>query len=226
MPVYSDDDMLMLSGIQHFMFCPRQWALIHLEQQWADNRLTAEGEVLHKNVDNPFYRQKNGNVITLRSVHIASSILGLYGMTDAIELSPADDSDEDVILHPDYPGLWHVLPVEYKRGIPKHNEVDEVQLAAQCICLEEIYGIKIRQGALFYWEQRSRELISINDSLRSLTAKIAEQMHKVFSSGRTPVCDKKPHCKNCSLKDLCLIELTERGSVKSYLKSGLYEETT
>ena len=224
MPCYSDDEMLMLSGIQHFMFCPRQWALIHLEQQWTDNRLTAEGEVLHKNVDNPFYRQKNGEVITLRSVHIASSTLGLYGMTDALELSPADNSDVCTIRHPNYPGLWHILPVEYKRGSPKRNEVDKVQLAAQCICLEEMYGIHIEQGALFYWEIRSRELISIDDYLRTLTANIAEEMHRVYASGQTPPGDKKPHCKNCSLKDLCIVELAELGSVKSYLKHGLYEE--
>lgn len=89
--MFKEDEMLMLSGIQHYMFCPRQWALIHIEQQWEDNKLTVEGQLLHKNVDNPFYRQKNGDVITLRSVHIASKELGLYGITDAIELKPTDN---------------------------------------------------------------------------------------------------------------------------------------
>ena len=107
--------MLMLSGIQHFMFCPRQWALIHIEQQWAENKLTTEGQILHKNVDNPFYRQKNGDVITLRSLHIASKELGLYGVTDAVELIPADSS-EDAITHNRYKGYWKPYPVEYKRG--------------------------------------------------------------------------------------------------------------
>lgn len=100
--MYTDDEMLMLSGIQHYMFCPRQWALIHIEQQWAENRLTAEGNILHENVDNPFYRQKNGDVITLRSVPVASKTLGLYGITDAVELMPADSS-ADAITHPKYP---------------------------------------------------------------------------------------------------------------------------
>ena len=103
--MYTEDEMLMLSGIQHFMFCPRQWALIHIEQQWAENKLTTEGQILHKNVDNPFYRQKNGDVITLRSLHIASKELGLYGVTDAVELIPADSS-EDAITHNRYKGYW------------------------------------------------------------------------------------------------------------------------
>ncbi len=223
--MYTEDEMLMLSGIQHFMFCPRQWALIHLEQQWDDNRLTAEGEILHKNVDNPFYRQKNGGVVTLRSVHIASDSLGLYGMTDALELTPAADTESDTVGHPDYPGRWHVLPVEYKRGTTKRNEVDEVQLAAQCICLEEMYGINIRQGALFYWEDRHRDLIYIDEPLRKLTGELADQMHCIYKSGKTPAVIKKPHCRNCSLKDLCLVELDGCGSAEKYLKSALYAET-
>ncbi len=118
----------MLSGIQHFMFCPRQWALIHIEQQWAENKLTTEGSILHSNVDNPFYRQKNGDVITLRSLHIASRELGLYGVTDAVELIPSD-SREDSITHNKYKGFWKPYPIEYKRGHSKPDERDEVQLA-------------------------------------------------------------------------------------------------
>lgn len=153
--MYTDDEMLMLSGIQHYMFCPRQWALIHIEQQWAENRLTAEGNILHENVDNPFYRQKNGDVITLRSVPVASKTLGLYGITDAVELMPADSS-ADTITHPKYPGLWKPYPVEYKRGHSKPDERDEVQLAAQAMCLEEMYGIHHLCGALLQRSEASR----------------------------------------------------------------------
>ena len=128
--MYSEDDMLMLSGIQHFRFCPRQWALIHIEQQWNDNRLTIEGQILHKHVDDPFYRQKCGDQITLRAVNIASRELGLYGISDAIELFPSQ-STENTIHHPKYPGRWKPIVVEYKHGKPKRNEIDEVQLAAQ-----------------------------------------------------------------------------------------------
>ena len=113
--MYNEDDMLMLSGIQHFRFCPRQWALIHIEQQWDDNRLTIEGQILHKHVDDPFYRQKCGDQITLRAVNIASRELGLYGISDAIELLPSS-SFENTILHPNYPGRWQPVAVEYKIG--------------------------------------------------------------------------------------------------------------
>ena len=122
--MYTEDEMLMLSGIQHYMFCPRQWALIHIEQQWAENKLTTEGNILHKNVDNPFYRQKNGDVITLRSLHVASKELGLYGITDAVELIPSD-SPKDAITHNRYKGYWKPYPIEYKRGRHKPDERDE-----------------------------------------------------------------------------------------------------
>ena len=125
--MYSEDDMLMLSGIQHFRFCPRQWALIHIDQQWEENRLTIEGQILHHHVDDPFYRQKCGDLITLRAVHIASHELGLYGISDAIELHPSS-SEEDSIQHSKYPGRWQPVIVEYKHGKPKKNEIDEVQL--------------------------------------------------------------------------------------------------
>lgn len=128
---YSDDDMLMLSGIQHFRFCPRQWAMIHMEQQWADNRLTAEGTQQHQHVDDAFYRQKCGDHIALRSVSLASHELGLYGISDVIELHPTDD-EANSISHPSYPGRWLPYPVEYKHG---------------------------RRTFLTAWQQRKRETI-------------------------------------------------------------------
>lgn len=158
--MYTEDEMLMLSGIQHYKFCPRQWALIHIELLWEDNRLTTEGNILHENVDNPFYRQKNGDVITLRSLHIASKELGLYGITDAVELIPSD-SPNDAITHHRYPGYWKPYPVEYKRGRQKPDERDEVQLAAQVMCLEEMYHINIPYAALYYNEPKRREIITI-----------------------------------------------------------------
>lgn len=160
MAYYDDDQMLMLSGIQHYMFCPRQWALIHIEQQWSENRLTAEGQLLHQNVDNPAYRQKNGDVITLRSVHIASHSLGLYGVTDAVELL-SSDSSTDSITHPRYQGYWKPYPIEYKRGHCKPDERDKVQLAAQVICLEEMYNIHIPEGALFHDSARAFHLCGL-----------------------------------------------------------------
>ena len=182
---YEEEDMLMLSGIQHFMFCPRQWALIHIEQQWADNRLTSEGNLLHQIVDNPAYRHKNGNTITLRAVHIASHTLGLYGISDAIELIPSDTAS-NAITHPRFPGYWRLYPIEYKRGRPKPDERDEEQLVAQVICLEEMYGIHITEGALFYNETKHRKKVTIDEHLRQLTVQLCEAMHKTFDRGITP----------------------------------------
>ena len=223
--MYSEEDMLMLSGIQHYMFCPRQWAIIHLTQDWEDNRLTIEGHLLHQNVDNPFYRQKCGNTIVLRSVHIASATLGLYGLTDAVELTPSETAS-NAIRHPNYPGYWTMMPVEYKHGKHKPMPCDEVQLAAQVICLEEMHHIHIDYGALFYNEVRRREIISINQDLRNLTEDCAQQMHHIFESRTMPKAEYSSQCKRCSLIDTCLPEIGERQKVSAYLNKNLYEETT
>ena len=223
--MYCEDEMLMLSGIQHFVFCPRQWALIHIEQQWAENRLTMEGNILHEKVDDPFYRQKNGDVITLRSLHVASKKLGLYGITDAVELIPSD-SFENSITHNRYKGFWKLYPVEYKRGKHKPDERDEVQLAAQAMCLEEMYDINIPFGALYYNEEKHREKVAISEQLRKTTERCAIQMHEIFKSGVIPKVVKTSHCRNCSLIDICLPETERRQQVSTYLNRNLYEDIT
>ena len=218
---YDEDDMLMLSGIQHFRFCPRQWALIHLEQQWEDNRLTVEGQLLHKHVDDPFYRQKCGDHIMLRSVPVASHELGLYGVTDVIELRPTDDP-KDSIARPRYPGRWIPVPVEYKHGHPKKNEVDEVQLAAQAMCLEEIYPIHVSYGIFFYAEIRHRVEVEITPRLRGIVKECAEAMHTLYKNQIVPPPENSKHCLRCSLKDICLPELADCIKVKNYLQNHLY----
>lgn len=222
--MYTDDDMLMLSGIQHFRFCPRQWALIHIEQQWAENRLTTEGKILHKRADDPFYRQKCGEQIALRSVSIASHELGLYGVSDVVELHPTDDVANS-IRHPKYPGLWQPYPVEYKHGRPKRNKVDEVQLAAQVMCLEEQYGIAIPFGAFFYAEVRQRVEVCIDEELRTVVRTCAGEMHEIFTEGKLPPIHCGKHCEKCSLKDICMPETADCSKVSYYLKKNLYEET-
>ena len=223
--MYSDDDMLMLSGIQHFRFCPRQWALIHVEQQWTENRLTAEGRILHKRVDDPFYRQKCGDFISLRSVSIASHRLGLYGVTDVVELHPTDNANNS-ITHPKYSGLWQPYPVEYKRGRPKQNSVDEVQLAAQAMCLEEQYGIEIPYGAIFYAEIRQRVEVEFTSELRNIVQECAERMHAMFQSGALPPVSRGKHCEKCSLKDICLPQIENCMKASYYLNKYLHEEIT
>lgn len=223
--MYAEEDMLMLSGIQHYMFCPRQWALIHIEQQWDDNRFTTEGNILHRNVDNPFYRQKNGDVITLRAVHVASKRLGLYGITDAIELLPVDE-ETNAIRHARYQGFWKPFPIEYKRGHSKPNACDEVQLAAQVMALEEMYQIHIPFAALYYGEVKHREVITISNHLRQLTEKCANEMHCMFKKGTIPPPNKQRHCKSCSLKDICMPNIDTCTTAKHYLEKNLYESTT
>lgn len=218
------DDYLLLSGIQHFVFCPRQWALIDIDQKWDDNRLTMEGNLLHDNVDNPAYRQKNGEVITLRRVAVASSRLGLYGFSDAVEHLPATES-ENAITHPAYPGHWHLRPVEYKHGKPKPDLRDKVQVVAQAICLEEMHHITISEGAIYYGTTHGRQTFAIDDELRQFAAECASQMHQIFSSGAMPPPIKKAHCRNCSLFDECMPSAPRAAAASAYIKTCLYEET-
>jgi CRISPR-associated exonuclease Cas4 len=208
------------------MYCARQWALIHIEQVWDDNKLTAEGTLLHTVVDNPFYRQKNEDKITLRGVKLASETLGLYGIADAIELQPTIDVNNS-ITHPKYSGRWIPYIIEYKHGKPKYNEIDEVQLTAQVICIEEMYNIHVSEASLFYFETKHRERIVISPKLRELTFSLADEMHRIFNTGEIP----KPsqhikQCRNCSLRDLCIPQLQRCTSASTYIKNNLYETSS
>lgn len=223
--MYTEDDMLMLSGIQHYRFCSRQWALIHIEQLWEDNRLTTEGNILHRHVDDSFYRQKCGDYVCLRSVHIASRELGLYGLTDVVELHPSDNNC-NTIIHPKYPGRWIPYPIEYKHGRPKRNEVDEVQLAAQAMCLEEAYQINIERGAFFYAETKHRIEVIFTKELRNIVRDCAEAMHILYQSAKIPHAEYRKCCNKCSLFNVCMPSSKKSVKASGYLKKNLYEETT
>lgn len=212
---YAEDDMLMLSGIQHFVVCPRQWALIHIEQQWKENVSTVEGQILHQRVDDPTQRMLNSDTITLRAVHIASKRLGLYGISDAIELHHTED-EQNSITHHRYKGRFIPHPVEYKRGHQKVNDCDIMQLVAQVMCLEEMYDVKIPSASLFYWEVRRREEIEITDELRSDAEHYAEEMHRIYSERFTPLASFGPKCRKCSLHDICMPDM--KNNVNNYLK--------
>lgn len=217
---YSEEEMLQLSGVQHFVFCPRQWALIHIEQLWADNSLTVEGSLLHENVDNPFNREVNGpSVITLRGLRLCSSRLGLSGIADAVEIHPYPDAPagKQAILKS---GLFDALPVEYKRGKSKINDCDRLQVVAQSVILEEMLKIKITRGAVFYWETRHREYIDISEDLRGNLHTVVAMMHDIARSNILPSPIKKPHCRSCSLLDVCIPSLSGRSALK-YLKNSL-----
>lgn len=218
--LYTEEEMLQLSGIQHYVFCPRQWALIQIEQLWADNQLTAEGSLLHENVDNPFVRETNGSdILTLRGLRLASSRLGLSGIADAVEIHPKPGAPtvKQALLKSK---LFEALPVEYKHGRSKSNNCDRMQVTVQAMILEDMLGIHIDRGAIFYWESRHREYFEISDYLRIEATKMTEEMHAIMTSNRLPAAVKKSHCKNCSLFDYCLPSLTGRSASK-YLTDSI-----
>ena len=222
MDKYSDEDLLMLSGIQHIVFCERQWALIHLEQQWAENVLTIEGQLLHERADDPFEDEKKGDAIIWRALQLVSYNLGLTGKTDVVELVKAPGTDADSIEIKGKKGRWKLIPVEYKHGKPKSDHCDEVQLCAQAMCLEEMHKTNIREGFIYYEAIRHRTRVDFSQTLRKQVEFFAKRMHDIYETGITPPSDFKPHCRSCSLKDLCLPNsMTDKFSVNEYLKNAL-----
>lgn len=207
--MFSEEDFLPLSGLQHLLFCERQWALIHLEQQWDENRLTAEGRLLHARVDELSVEQREG-VRTVRALPLRSFRLGLSGRADVVEF-PHDKSSP--------------CPVEYKRGRNKITDVDRVQLCAQAICLEEMLDVNITEAHLFYHQTRRRIRIALDPELRKKTELLAIRMHNLYSSGQTPAPVFLPHCKNCSLINLCQPSaLVERGKATTFFRRSIYRQ--
>jgi CRISPR-associated exonuclease Cas4 len=203
---YTSDELLPLSGIQHFVFCRRQWALIHIEQQWKENALTAEGRIMHKRADDPFFTETRNGVITARSVPIASYRLGLSGVCDVVEFTASPDG----VKLPGRDGLYLAAPVEYKRGREKRDPCDEAQLCAQAICLEEMLSVAIPRGWLFYGETRHRVEVELTAELRQLVREMSDEMHAYFSRGYTPRVKTSKACRSCSLADVCLPGLQEK----------------
>lgn len=187
-----EDDvrLIPISALQHMLFCPRQCALIHLEQQWAENRYTAEGRILHERADH-FGHERRRGIHTTTALPLAHEALGLTGKADVVEF---DERQASTIIR----------PIEYKRGRPKAHRADEVQLCAQALCLEEMLDSKIAQGALFYGKTRRRTLVAFDEELRALTLDIIAKTRALFDSNRTPSAfyDTK-RCDPCSLIDVC-----------------------
>ena len=185
----ADDDALPISGLQHLAFCPRQWALIHLEQVWVENVRTAEGRLLHERADLPG-ESRRGSLRTVRGMWLRSERLHLTGRADIVEFKPEP------------------FPVEYKRGKSKPNDCDTVQLCAQALCLEEMLQTTIERGAIFYGNPRRRLEVEFTLQLRTRTEELAATMHRLYRSGVTPAATPGPYCSSCSLVDVCLPEAT------------------
>ena len=243
-PAAPDDSLVMISALQHYLFCKRQCALIHLEGAWGENWLTAAGRVLHERVD----ERKSESRRDLRqatAVRLVSHRLGVMGVADMVEFhrdaatspvsclpsgaspvsrlsSSTSPSAPLAAPLPGLPGLWRPFPVEYKRGRPKSHRADEVQLCAQAMCLEEMLGVFIPAGALFYGEPRRRADVAFDAPLRALTEDVAKGVRDLFASGVTPPPTFGKWCASCSLVEECRPKLfASHRSAKAWLEREL-----
>ena len=207
---YTEEDLLPLSALQHVVFCERQCALIHVEQVWDENLFTAQGRIMHERVHERD-RESRGDVRIERGVPLRSLRLGLIGKADVVEFHRIDE------------GKWQPFPVEYKRGKPKADDCDRVQLCAQALCLEEMLDVEVSSGALFYGKTRHRLDVTFDHALREKTEKAAKRVREMIQSGVNPKANYTKKCKSCSLQVHCMPKLPQKRSVKTYL-SMMVEE--
>lgn len=210
---YSEDDLLMLSALQHLIFCERQCAFIHIEQLWIENKFTAEGRIMHNRVHKED-SESRGNIRTEFGVSLRSLRLGITGQADVVEFHHCKSESGK---------YWQPFPVEYKRGRPKKDNSDKVQLCAQAICLEEMLYIEIPCGALYYGKNRRRQDVEFTSDLRAETANTAKRLHELIDSGVTPKPVYSKKCENCSFEESCMPKSLEKvRSVKDYLTKTVF----
>ena len=218
--MYSEDEYLMLSGVQHFAFCRRQWALIHIEQQWEENSRTVDGNIMHERVHDPEFHEKRGELVITRAMAVSSARLGISGECDAVELRKSDNGIELFGLD----GKYTVTPVEYKRGEPKEDDCDAVQLMAQALCLEDMLCCDIPFGYLYYGEIRRRVKVVFDDELRKRAEEIIQEMHELYKKQYTPKVKRRKHCNACSLKNICLPVICGNKKASDYVEQMLDTE--
>ena len=214
-----EDDYLMISGIQHYEFCARQWALIHIEQQWEENVKTVQGNELHKKADQPFIKEKRKGTIISRAMPVHSHELRITGICDVVEFV----EHEEGIQLSKYPGKYRVYPVEYKRGFPKKHDADILQLVAQAMCLEEMLVCEINEAFMFYHEIKRRVKIEITPELRESVKIKISRMQELYQRKHTPKVKTGNWCKNCSLQNIRLPKLMNTESAKRYIEKRLSE---
>lgn len=208
---YAEDDLIALSALQHFVFCERQCALIHIEQVWSENVLTAEGRLMHERAHDE-RRESRRNVHIETSVPLRSLNLGLIGKADVVEFHHRED------------GIWMPFPVEYKRGKPKRDDSDKVQLCAHALCLEDMLAVSIQNGALFYGRTRHRQDVAFDVYLRKETEEMACRVRALLASGITPPAVYAKRCEQCSLLELCLPKtMQKKRTVRAYIARMLSE---
>ena len=210
---YSEEDLIMISAIAHFYYCGRRCALVHVEQLWDENIFTAEGRIMHERAHEQG-QESRGNVRIERGLPLRSLRLGLVGKADVVEFHRLDE------------GRWLPFPVEYKRGKPKPDDCDKVQLCAQALCLEEMLQTEVPAGALYYGRTKHRLDVAFDQALRDETEKAAHKVHELIDSGITPkAVYSAKKCKSCSLFDRCLPQVVQKKrSVITYLKRMTGEE--
>lgn len=218
---YKEEDYLMLSGIQHFSFCRRQWALIHIEQQWDENLRTVEGNLFHQKAHDGYSSEKRKDVIISRGMPVFSRKMGVSGVCDIVEFHRDDEKGISIYGRE---GKYLVYPVEYKKGQPKEEESDLLQMAAQAMCLEEMLACDITKGYLFYGEIRRRIEVVLDEGLRQRVSDSFAEMHQYFQRRFTPKVKRTKACNACSLKNLCLPQLMKDRSVKEYISRRIGEE--
>ncbi len=218
--MYQEEEYLSLSGLQHFAFCRRQWALIHIEQQWKENLRTVEGNLFHHRAHDEQQRERRGDTLILRGLSVFSARLGITGKCDVVEFHTAA---KGITLQGEE-GTWEPYPIEYKRGAPKGHNADALQLCAQAMCLEEMLCCNISEGALFYGETRRRTVVCFNEMLRQQVSDLLKEMHMLYARGYTPRVKPSKGCNACSLKEICLPTLQRRGPVSRYLQQGMEEK--
>ena len=219
MTEYKEDEFLMLSGIQHFTFCRRQWALIHIEQQWEENLRTVEGNIMHNRAHDNALTECRGDLLVSRGIAVFSRSLGISGVCDVVEFHK---NKKGVQLY-GREGSYKVVPVEYKKGAPKNHDADTLQLTAQAMCLEEMLLCDIPVGYLYYGETRRRSKVEITEGLRNQVRQCCQEMHELYDRRYTPKVKTTKACNACSLKNLCLPKLCRNKSAKDYIKKYIEE---
>lgn len=218
--MYNEEEFLQLSGIQHFAFCRRQWALAYIEMQWQENVRTVEGKILHENAHDASLKEKRGDLLIVRAMPIHSREMGVSGECDVVEFRK---SKEGINLA-GREGTYTATPVEYKRGKPKTDDSDVLQVAAQALCLEEMLCCTIPHGYIYYGEIRRREKIEFTNEIRNRVKSIFAEMHKYYVQQYTPKVKISKKCNACSLKHICLPVLNKNKSVSGYIEKRISEE--
>jgi CRISPR-associated exonuclease Cas4 len=213
----SEDDYLLLSGIQHFVFCRRQWALIHIEQKWEENLRTVEGNRMHEKAHEGPLVEKRGELLTVRGLPVSSSRLMLSGTCDVVEFR-SDPRGVTLFRHE---GRYQPTPVEYKRGEPKENLSDSLQLCAQAVCLEEMLACTIPKGYLYYGETRHRLAVAFDVQLRAELSSMTSEMRELYNRRHTPTVKTGRHCQACSLRDQCMPKLCRIQPVSQYIADSM-----